>query len=98
MHRSCEMARSLHSYCHSLLGKESQLITVKNEYNGVIIESSLADGQFFYGKGAGGFPTASAVLSDLSALRYNYRYEYKKLHRGGEGLTSDFYIQACFQL
>ena len=46
---------------------------VKNEYNGVVIESSFADKQFFYGKGAGSFPTASAVLSDLSALRYQYK-------------------------
>ncbi len=53
---------------------------VKNEYNGVVIESSFADKQFFYGKGAGSFPTASAVLSDISALRYDYRYEYKKLY------------------
>jgi homoserine dehydrogenase len=50
---------------------------VKNEYNGVVIESGFADKQFFYGKGAGSFPTASAVLSDIGALRYNYRYEYK---------------------
>jgi len=74
----------------------SQLSAVKNEYNGVIIESSLADKQFFYGKGAGGFPTASAVLSDLSALRYNYRYEYKKLHyQEPASLSNDFYIKAC---
>src|SRR5690606_18181993 len=53
---------------------------VKNEFNGVIIESGFADQQFFYGKGAGSFPTASAVLSDISALSYEYRYEYKKLY------------------
>ena len=77
--------------------KDSQLVTVRNEYNGVLIKSGLADEQFFYGKGAGSFPTASAVLSDLSALRYSYRYEYKKLRRaGGLALTSDFYIKACF--
>lgn len=76
--------------------KDDQLFTVKNEYNGVIIESGLADKQFFYGKGAGGFPTASAVLSDLSALRYNYRYEYKKLHyQEPSELTTDFYIKVC---
>lgn len=66
---------------------------VKNEYNGVVIESGLAEEQFFYGKGAGSFPTASAVLSDISALRYDYRYEYKKLH--GENipaLHSDFLL------
>ena len=55
------------------------LYNVRNEYNGVVLTSALADEQFFYGKGAGGFPTASAILADLSALRYDYRYEYKKL-------------------
>jgi len=49
---------------------DDPLSFVKNEYNGVVIESSFADKQFFYGKGAGSFPTASAVLSDISALRY----------------------------
>jgi homoserine dehydrogenase len=73
---------------------ESLLADVRNEYNGVIIESGLAEQQFFYGKGAGGFPTASAVLSDLSALRYRYRYEYKKLYRGHTAaLTDDFYLR-----
>ena len=76
------------------VNRDSQLFNVKNEYNGVIIESSLADKQFFYGKGAGGFPTASAVLSDLSALRYNYRYEYKKLLTQQPSiLTEDFYLK-----
>jgi homoserine dehydrogenase len=59
---------------------DDHLAFVKNEYNGVVIESGFADKQFFYGKGAGSFPTASAVLSDISALRYQYKYEYKKLY------------------
>jgi homoserine dehydrogenase len=68
---------------------------VKNEYNGVVIESGFADKQFFYGKGAGSFPTASAVLSDISALRYDYHYEYKKLyHHQPHELTNDFYVKA----
>lgn len=67
---------------------------VKNEYNGVVIESGFADKQFFYGKGAGSFPTASAVLSDISALRYNYKYEYKKLyHHIPHELTNEFYVK-----
>ena len=74
---------------------DDHLAFVKNEYNGVVIESGFSDKQFFYGKGAGSFPTASAVLSDLSALRYQYRYEYKKLyHHNPHELTSDFYIRA----
>lgn len=68
---------------------------VKNEYNGVVIESGFADKQFFYGKGAGSFPTASAVLSDIAALRYDYHYEYKKrYHHTPHELTSDFYVKA----
>ena len=70
------------------------LASVSNEYNGVIIESSLAENQFFYGKGAGGIATASAVLSDLSALRYGYRYEYKKRYDQAPGeLSTDFYLR-----
>jgi homoserine dehydrogenase len=74
--------------------QEDHLAFVKNEYNGVVIESGLADKQFFYGKGAGSFPTASAVLSDISALRYQYRYEYKKLyHHKPNTLSNDFHIK-----
>ena len=74
--------------------QEDHLAFVKNEYNGVVIESGFADKQFFYGKGAGSFPTASAVLSDISALRYGYRYEYKKLyHRRPDTLSHDFHLR-----
>jgi homoserine dehydrogenase len=73
---------------------DSQLFGVKNEYNGVIIESKLADKQFLYGKGAGRYPTSSAVISDISALSYNYRYEYKKLGRTGIcELTNNYYLK-----
>lgn len=76
------------------INNNSQLYNVKNEYNGVVIESNLADKQFFYGKGAGSFPTASAVLSDLSALRYDYRYEYKKLrYQTPSELADDYYLK-----
>lgn len=65
------------------------LFFVKNEYNGVVIESGFADKQFFYGKGAGSFPTGSAVLSDIAALRYGYKYEYKKLNQSIKAELSD---------
>ncbi len=74
--------------------QDDHLAFVRNEYNGVEIESGFADKQFFYGKGAGSFPTASAVLSDISALRYNYRYEYKKLYRQQPNeLSNDVYLK-----
>jgi homoserine dehydrogenase len=73
---------------------DDHLSFVKNEYNGVVIESGFADKQFFYGKGAGSFPTASAVLSDIAALRYQYKYEYKKLyHHQPHQLSNDVYLR-----
>lgn len=74
--------------------QNDQLYFVKNEYNGVVIESGFADKQFFYGKGAGSFPTASAVLSDIAALRYGYKYEYKKLYQHAPAEPSnDFHLR-----
>src|SRR5204862_7144540 len=74
--------------------QHDQLAFVKNEYNGVVIESGFSDKQFFYGKGAGSFPNASAVLSDISALSYDYKYEYKKFYRKEpHELTNDFFLR-----
>ncbi len=76
------------------VSNDDHLAFVKNEYNGVVIESGFADKQFFYGKGAGSFPTASAVLSDISALRYQYKYEYKKLyHHTPHELSNDIFLR-----
>ena len=51
---------------------------VNNEFNSVTVEAMFSDKQLFQGKGAGAYPTASAVLSDVSALQFDYSYEYKK--------------------
>lgn len=64
-----------------LISSASYLYNVENEFNGVIVEGAFSDKQFLSGKGAGGHPTGSAVLSDISALSYGYKYEYKKYHQ-----------------
>jgi len=70
------------------------LYYVNNEFNAVTIESNFADRQFFKGKGAGAFPTASAVLSDISALRYQYKYEYRKIQQQPAAtLSNEFYLK-----
>lgn len=58
---------------------KDRLFAVNDEYNAVVLEGRFLEGQMLLGKGAGGYPTGSAVLSDLSALTYGYRYEYRKL-------------------
>jgi len=41
------------------------LASVRESYNAVFIEGSAVGSLMFYGRGAGGFPTASAVLGDV---------------------------------
>ncbi|MDZ4822848.1 MAG: homoserine dehydrogenase [Flavobacteriales bacterium] len=73
---------------------DSRLFHVDDVFNGVEIEGCFADKQFFNGRGAGAFPTASAVLSDISALSYDYHYEYKKLHQDARlQLTENFSLE-----
>lgn len=59
----------------------NELYQVDGVFNGIVTENTFVNRNFFVGKGAGAFPTASAVLSDLSALSYNYKYEYKKRYQ-----------------
>ncbi|HCZ34652.1 MAG TPA: homoserine dehydrogenase [Cytophagales bacterium] len=61
---------------------DNTLAAVRNEYNAVLVQGAFAEKQIFIGKGAGSYPTGSAVLSDVSALTFDYRYEYKKFTQG----------------
>lgn len=75
--------REVVAFCApKLISTDSPLNQVEDEYNGISVEGVFAQNQFFVGKGAGGHPTGSAVLSDISALSHNYKYEYKKLKQG----------------
>jgi homoserine dehydrogenase len=58
--------------------EEDYIYNVENEYNGVVINGEFYEKQFMFGKGAGGLPTGSSVLSDITARMHSYRYEYKK--------------------
>jgi len=59
----------------------NDLYNVIYEYNAVEVEGAYSCKQTFVGKGAGSHPTGSAVLSDISALTYDYKYGYKKLRK-----------------
>lgn len=62
----------------ALVDEKNALYSIDNEYNAVLVEGLYSGEQLFKGKGAGGFPTGAAVLSDISANFYDYRYSYKK--------------------
>ncbi len=65
------------------------LAPIRNEFNAVVVNGAFAENQIFVGKGAGSYPTGSAVLSDISALTFDYRYEYKKRQQEDRHLFSN---------
>ena len=52
----------------ALLPRTHPLASVRNAYNAVFVEAEAAGELMFYGRGAGGAPTASAVLGDVVAV------------------------------
>lgn len=61
-----------------MVTRDKYIYGVEDEFNGVVIQGEAYDKQFMFGKGAGAHPTGASVLSDITARRHNYKYEYKK--------------------
>lgn len=70
--------RLIMSVMPQLISHDKYIYSVEDEFNGVVIKGLFYDKQFMFGRGAGGYPTGSAVLSDITAFVHNYKYEYKK--------------------
>jgi len=51
-----------------LIPRHHPLASVRNAFNAVFVEAKSAGELMFYGRGAGGAPTASAILGDLVAI------------------------------
>jgi homoserine dehydrogenase len=52
----------------ALISRNHPLASVRESFNAVFVEAKSAGQLMFYGKGAGGEPTASAILGDLVAV------------------------------
>ena len=52
----------------TLISRSHPLASVRESFNAVFVESESAGAMMFYGRGAGGEPTASAILGDLVAV------------------------------
>jgi homoserine dehydrogenase len=52
----------------TLISRNHPLASVREAFNAVFVESESAGAMMFYGRGAGGAPTASAILGDLVAV------------------------------
>jgi homoserine dehydrogenase len=55
----------------AMIPRSHPLASVREAYNAVFVESAAAGQLMFYGPGAGGAPTASAVLGDLVTVARN---------------------------
>ncbi|HEX6445125.1 MAG TPA: homoserine dehydrogenase [Streptosporangiales bacterium] len=55
----------------AMIPRTHPLAGVREAYNAVFVEASAAGQLMFYGQGAGGAPTASAVLGDVVAVARN---------------------------
>ncbi|MEO9138145.1 MAG: homoserine dehydrogenase [Jatrophihabitans sp.] len=55
----------------AMIPRSHPLASVGGAYNAVFVEADAAGSLMFYGQGAGGAPTASAVLGDLVAVARN---------------------------
>ena len=55
----------------AMIPRSHPLASVREAYNAVFVEAVSAGQLMFYGRGAGGAPTASAVLGDLVAVARN---------------------------
>ncbi len=70
----------------TLISRQHPLASVRNAFNAVFVEAESAGELMFYGRGAGGAPTASAVLGDLIAIARNKT-------NGGEGHGESDYAE-----
>ena len=68
----------------TMVPREHPLASVRDAFNAVFIEAESAGEMMFYGRGAGGAPTASAVLGDVVAVARNLR-------SGGRGPSESTY-------
>ena len=66
--------------------------------NAVLVEASFSQNHYFKGKGAGSFPTGSSIVSDISAMTYDYKYAYKKKDQAfNVSQTQDVIIEVYFR-
>ncbi len=56
------------------------LASVRDAFNAVFVEGDSVGELMFYGRGAGGMPTASAVLGDIIDAAHNLRYGSMERH------------------
>jgi homoserine dehydrogenase len=72
----------------TLIPQSNLLASVNGVFNAVLVRGDVVGDTLYYGRGAGGDPTASAVLSDLAQIASHFPQEQKARNVGHEALHS----------
>lgn len=78
-----------------LVQKSSPLSAINYEYNAVYIDCDLSGTLGFYGKGAGRYPTAAAMVSDVLRIKSGsekYYYNADKEYAVDNFLADEYYV------
>ena len=72
----------------TLIPQSHVLASVSGVFNAVVVRGDVVGDTLYYGRGAGGDPTASAILSDLGQIASHFPQEQKARNVGHEALHS----------
>ena len=72
----------------TLIPEKNPLASVSGVFNAVLVRGDVVGDTLYYGRGAGGDPTASAVVSDLAQIASHFPQEQKARNVGHEALHS----------
>jgi homoserine dehydrogenase len=72
----------------TLIPQSHVLASVSGVFNAVLVRGDVVGDTLYYGRGAGGDPTASAILSDLGQIASHFPQEQKARQVGHEALHS----------
>jgi len=72
----------------TLIPQSHVLASVSGVFNAVLVRGDVVGDTLYYGRGAGGDPTASAVISDLAQIAAHFPQEQKARNVGHEALHS----------
>ncbi|MFU0832823.1 MAG: Homoserine dehydrogenase [Oscillospiraceae bacterium] len=84
--------------CPMFLSRDSQLATVDDVFNGILVKGDSTGDVVFYGKGAGKFPTASAVVADvIDCVKHMKARKYLYWSEGSPDYVEN-YLDNCVSL
>ena len=78
------------------ISHESQLSSVDDVFNGILVRGDATGDVVFYGKGAGKLPTASAVVADIiDCVKHFKARKYLYWDDAQEGYVSPYEDSRC---